>query len=157
MAKKRLTDDMDDLFGGQPAQESTRSALSLFPNEERGAKAHPDEEKRGGKGFTSQLDAFLAEAFEQVAEEIVEERQSARGRRPLSGLDLLIRQTSDAPAPAAQTNKKRRLTLAFSKEQLDQLKTIAEQEGIYLKDLINQLVENYIDAYEKKLNRRSKS
>jgi hypothetical protein len=149
---------MDDLFSGHSSQETTSSALSLFPQEERRPEARPDEDKRGGKGFTSQLDAFLAEAFEQVAEEIVEERErsSSRGRRPLSGLDLLIRPTAEAPAPAAQGNKKRRLTLAFSKEQLEQLKAIARQEGIYLKDLINQLIESYITSYEKGKGKGSK-
>lgn len=147
MAKKRFTDDLDDLLGGAPRRESKGNAMSLFPNE-AGGPADAEDDKRSGKGFMSQLDAFLAEAFEQVAEEVVEEQKASRGRRPLSGLDLLIRQTTDAPAPAPRISGKRRLTLAFSKEQLEQLKTIASREGIYLQDLINKLVNEFIERYE---------
>ena len=63
---------------------------------------------------------------------------------------MLIRQTGDEPAPSSRSTLTRRLTLAFNKEQLEKLKQIARVEGIYLKDLINDLVDRYISEYEKK-------
>ncbi len=144
MAKKRFTEGLDSLFGGTngPPKES----LSLFPEETKQGTAKRDEEKKSNKGFASQLDAFLAEAFEN--EEPTETKDSApskkKGKR-LVGLDLLIRQTTDAPPKSRPTlSEKRRLTLAFDKQQLGQLKEIAEREGVYLKDLINQLIERYL-------------
>ena len=145
MAKKRFTDGLDSLFGGTngPPKES----LSLFPEETRPGTAKRDDEKKSNKGFASQLDAFLAEAFEN--EDSADQKENAtpkKGKR-LAGLDLLIRQTTDAPPKNRPTlSEKRRLTLAFDKQQLNKLKEIAEGEGVYLKDLINQLIERYLEG-----------
>ena len=126
--------------------------MSLFPKSETKGSAKRDEEKKTSKGFASQLDAFLAEAFEAVEVQEKQEKPSAKkGRksvkkpRRLTGLDLLIRQTTDTP-PNKRINlaEKRRLTLAFDKKQLTKLKEIAEKEGVFLKDLINQLIERYL-------------
>jgi predicted DNA binding CopG/RHH family protein len=58
---------------------------------------------------------------------------------------MLIRQTTDTPPNAGpKSSDKRRLTLAFDKAQLARLKEIAKEEGLYLKDLINQLIERYL-------------
>jgi hypothetical protein len=143
LAKKRFTEGLDSLFGGTngPPKES----LSLFPEEPTPGTAKRDDEKKSNKGFASQLDAFLAEAFEN--EDNVDQKDSStpkKGKR-LAGLDLLIRQTTDAPPKNRPTlSEKRRLTLAFDKQQLSKLKEIAEREGVYLKDLINQLIERYL-------------
>lgn len=143
MAKKRFTEGLDSLFGGTsgPPKES----LSLFPEEIKPGTAQRDDEKKSNKGFASQLDAFLAEAFEnEDASEQNDSSTSKKGKR-LAGLDLLIRQTTDAPPKNRPTlSEKRRLTLAFDKQQLSKLKEIAEREGVYLKDLINQLIERYL-------------
>ncbi|WP_367391611.1 hypothetical protein [Lewinella sp. LCG006] len=143
MAKKRFTEGLDSLFGGTsgPPKES----LSLFPEETKPGTAQRDDEKKSNKGFASQLDAFLAEAFEnEDASDQNDSSTSKKGKR-LAGLDLLIRQTTDAPPKNRPTlSEKRRLTLAFDKQQLSKLKEIAEREGVYLKDLINQLIERYL-------------
>jgi hypothetical protein len=147
LAKKRFTDGLGSLFG-EEQKTSPKKELTLFPEEEQGT-AKRDEEKRSSKGFASQLDAFLAEAFEAEGspeEEDNSSRPANRGSKPrLSGLDMLIRQTTDAPPSAGpKTSDKRRLTLAFDKAQLARLKEIAKAEGVYLKDLINQLIERYL-------------
>lgn len=143
MAKKRFTEGLDSLFGG--SNESAKESLSLFPEETRRGSAKRDEEKKSNKGFTSQLDAFLAEAFENEAPDDQPAKASSRKGKRLAGLDLLIQQTAEAPPSKRPTmSDKRRLTLAFDKQQLNRLKKIAEREGVYLKDLINQLIERYL-------------
>lgn len=148
MAKKQFTDNMDSLFG-DTSFEDTKEGSSLFPETEKEATT-----VKGNKGFSLQLDHFLADAFDAQEKEGSSIRPK-KGRRKLtpvskkprlSGLDLLIRQTADVPtASRLKAPDKRRLTLAFNKAQLNRLKKIAEDEGIFLKDLINQLIEKYLE------------
>lgn len=143
MAKKRFTEGLDSLFGG--SNELTKEPLSLFPEEKRQGSAKRDEEKKSNKGFASQLDAFLAEAFENEDHKEQASKASSRKGKRLAGLDLLIQQTAEAPPKnLPRLTDKRRLTLAFDKQQLNRLKEIAEREGVFLKDLINQLIERYL-------------
>lgn len=148
MAKKRFTNDLDNLFDAP--EEQTDESLSLFPESNRSKK----EEKKNSKGFAAKLDAFLADAFEAAEEQEKQEKIAVKTAkktvrkkpRRLTGLDLLIRQTTDNPPKKKKLNlaEKRRLTLAFDKAQLAELKKIAEKEGVFLKDLINQLIDRYL-------------
>ena len=148
MAKKQFTDNMDSLFG-DTFVEDTKEGLSLFPDEKKQAK--PVKKKKGDKGFSLQLDNFLSDAFDVQEKEATSKKNRRKlvssSRKPrLSGLDLLIRQTAEAPSVSRlKAPNKRRLTLAFNKTQLARLKEIAEDEGIFLKDLINQLIEKYLE------------
>ncbi len=148
LAKKQFTDSMDSLFG-DTSFEDTKDGASLFPETEKEAKRNKE-----NKGFSLQLDHFLADAFD-TQEKAASSIRPKKGKRKLvstskkprlSGLDLLIRQTADVPtASRLKAPDKRRLTLAFNKAQLTRLKKIAEDEGIFLKDLINQLIEKYLE------------
>ncbi|MEZ4988160.1 MAG: hypothetical protein R2795_24545 [Saprospiraceae bacterium] len=141
MAKKRFKEGFDSLFGAEEAQ----AAPSLFPDADTDGSAQRDDERKNSKGFASQLDAFLAEAFESAAQQERDANTSASGgTKRLTGLDLLIQRTAENPSGGKHISDKRRLTLAFDKAQLARLKEIAEREGIYLKDLINQLIERYL-------------
>ena len=138
---------MDSLFG-ETSAEVTEQGLSLFP--EKGERAKKNKEK--SKGFSAQLDAFLLDAFEtqEKSQPASKRPKTARVKPRLSGLDLLIRKTADAPAASRlKAPDKRRLTLAFNKAQLARLKEIASTEGIFLKDLINQLIERYLEQHDK--------
>lgn len=152
MAKKKFKEDIDNLLSEtEQAQQENDAKVS--------------------KGFAMQLDAFLAETFKE--EELLEkerqeqeeettaatssEKKDSKPRRKiirrtgkgLSGLDLLIRKTGDIPAVnKLNAPDKKRLTLAFNKTQLAKLEKIATAEGVFLKDLINQLIEQYLDKYK---------
>jgi len=148
LAKKRFTEGLDSLFGG--ADEQSQQTLSLFPEGSSSGVAKRDDEKKNSKGFASQLDAFLAEAFESEAEKTETKSQKNKPARRLAGLDLLIQQTTESPkSKSAKIADKRRLTLAFDKRQLADLKRIAEEEGVFLKDLIAQLIERYLHERDK--------
>jgi len=150
LAKKRFTSDLDNLFDAP--EEQTDDALSLFPGSASSTRSKKTE-KKNSKGFAAKLDAFLADAFEAAEEQETQEKKAIKTAkktvrkkpRRLTGLDLLIRQTTDKP-PQKKMNlaEKRRLTLAFDKTQLAELKKIAEKEGVFLKDLINQLIDRYL-------------
>ena len=160
MAKKRFTEGMESLFGGGEGYE--REKLTLFPPEETvAAGAQSDDHRKSNKGFAASLDAFLAEAFESLDRESAEDGETAaeaettartqsrpRGRRPGSGLDLLIRQTSEQSQFVPQQHDTRRVTLIFNKEHLEKLKTIARRRNTYLKDVIGEIVDRYLRRYE---------
>ncbi|MEO0873517.1 MAG: hypothetical protein AAFY48_02830, partial [Bacteroidota bacterium] len=111
MAKKRFTKGLESLFGDANEQ---GQQVSLFPEETSAGRPKRDEEKKSSKGFTSQLDAFLSEAFETEADKADSENKEKKAPRRLAGLDLLIRQTSEGPRQSrAKLSDKRRLTLAF--------------------------------------------
>ena len=147
LAKKRFTKGLESLFGDANEQ---GQQVSLFPEETSAGIPKRDEEKKSSKGFTSQLDAFLSEAFEAEATKAEGETKEKKAPRRLAGLDLLNRQPSEGPKQnRAKISDKRRLTLAFDKGQLSELKRIAEAEGVFLKDLIAQLIERYLSERDK--------
>lgn len=150
MAKKRFTEGMESLFGDSHSDTKATHTLSLFPDDPSPSASKDDDRRSShGKGFTSQLEAFLAEAFDAITTEedtsdYLNEDAAARSRRPRTGLDLLIRSTADQEDFKPQTHTTRRVTLVFPKEHLEKLKTAAKDQNLYLKDIINQLVERYI-------------
>lgn len=115
--------------------------------------------KRGAKTFTADLNSLFQQAFEENVKEnrIVEpvekkdEQRSPRRAKALSGIDALIRQTTDKPQPEDQPKTPRfqkRVTFVFDKKKFQKLKTIARQEKAYLKDLIGNAVSEFIEEYE---------
>jgi len=65
-----------------------------------------------------------------------------------SGLDALIRQTIDIQDLEKEEQRGiRRLTVAVDREKLDKLKAIARMENAYLKDLLLELIDDYINEY----------
>jgi hypothetical protein len=164
MAKKRFRDDLDSLFGNDP------KPLSLFPEDDTSKKAGSDPNdndeatesftvdvpvrrsagKGSSKGFSDSLDAFLSEAFDaqdkpaEPASTPKPRRRRMRSSRP-RGLDMLIQNTTvkqDDPGPAGTHT--RRVTLLFNKKHLDKLKAIAQEKDLYLKDIVAEVVEEYL-------------
>lgn len=115
--------------------------------------------KQAGKDFSSDLHAFLQDAFEESFEEKMNQgkqvprKQPASKSRPRpsrSGLDALIRNTLEPNTMRIDPHATRRLVVTFKEEQLDKLKYIARREKTFLKKIINEIVEEYIQHYEKK-------
>jgi hypothetical protein len=115
--------------------------------------------KSSGKDFSSDLQSFLQDAFEESYEAQVSRKHTLSGsspelkkrrRKPLSGLDSLIRNTLEPSSIRIDPEATRRLVVTFKEEQLQKLKTIARKEKTYLKEIINEIVEEFIKAYESK-------
>ena len=162
MAKKRFTDDLFDLFEDSQLDatpEEAAPAVQEDASEEetvevevpvRGSKA---KRKLSSKKFTADLDAFLTQdmARSEASPAATSPRKAPAAtprRRRKAGLDLLIRSTvskeemAERSKPVAKDTK--RVTLVFNKSHLVTLKEQAKDRGMYLKDVVQEMVSQYL-------------
>jgi len=177
VSKKTLKDGLESLFGMPPASVEEETAFmgdKVLPGGRKVKKSSQrkssDTRRRSGssKSFTADLESlFQTVVKESVAEEkkkAARKEQRALGRpqsdpstteknrRPMGGLDALIRQTvapnKEEIKRAAVPKEKKRVTFVFDKKKLLKLKTIAKLEKAYLKDIIGGLISEYLDDYD---------
>lgn len=107
------------------------------------------------KSFSDNLEQFLQETIEELVEEKVEEMQASgieavrankgRSKKPVIGLDLLIRSTVEE---SMVENDKKRITFTFEKEKVEKLREIADQERSRIRDIVEDLINNFIQSYQ---------
>lgn len=164
MSKKKFTDGLEDLFHTQHLERGKGTAFLEGADlaDEPGVKPVV-KRSSSRKDFTTDLDSLFEEALQESFEEQMQQRESgasatkaqvfhqqAHRRRPGGGLDLLIRRTVERGIiEEDKTTGTRRLTVTFDKEKLKKLKTIARIEKAYLKDILGNIVAEYIRQYEK--------
>ena len=171
MSKKRFTDGLESIFGEVHEETFDRGLLV----EEKQTKtttrtkstATKTKKRSSRKNFTTDLDSLFDGSLSEVVEEKLQEKRTVsprknmkgksksiehtqRARRPLSGLDALIRQTLDSGSLAYDPNAKKRISFTCEKAKLDKLKKIARQEKAYLKDILGDIVASFISEYEAK-------
>lgn len=149
------------MFESMEEEVAQDEQLSSRTQAARGDKSK-GEKRSSGKNFTDDLQSFLQEAFDESLEQQLAERKAApkrqrpkntqvkkRSRRPMGGLDSLIRSTVDMePEEAAPKPNVRRVTLTFDPEKLDKLKVIARNQRTYLRDVIDHIVADYLERYD---------
>ncbi len=167
MAKKRFTDDLFGLFEEPaptpettPAEDKSVSApMPPAANQQEESvevdvptKTTKARRKLSSKGFTADLDAFLSDSFERENQSPSTSSAPApaprKTRRRKTGLDLLIRSTvadEDRSPRGAKAPDTKRVTLIFNKEHLDRLKAQAKARGVYLKDVVQEMVAGYLE------------
>jgi hypothetical protein len=108
-----------------------------------------------GKKFSDDLQTFLQEAFDDSFEKYsdpnyIQDDSSNKKRtlKPMAGLDAILRSTVDPKSMRLGPGNTRRLTLVFDESKLNKLKSIARLERSYLKDIIDEIVEEFIKEYE---------
>ncbi len=150
MAKKRFTDNLLDLFGTvNQTPTSAQSTPSASPTQE---ETQANAKRTAQKDFTASLQSFLAEAFEDSFENQLSLPDGApvkaRPKRPRNSLDMLIRDTLEPTSIELQDQPSRRVTLAFDPSKLEKLRAIARLEKAMLKDIIDEIVAEFIRDYE---------
>lgn len=161
MSKKKFTAGLESLFteGDAVADELQQEDSSLlFPSEGKLKKEKKEKKKKSSKNFTDDMQDFLTDTFEESFERQMAKRKEKpspnkiikkRSRRPISGLDLLIRSTVEATGMEVDEKKSRRITLVFDTDKLNKLRSIARDKQTYLKNIIDDIVSEFIDDYEK--------
>jgi hypothetical protein len=166
VSKKKFSSGLDSLFDvPEDIQESVAEAApSVFEaqnNNVRIGSAATMTRRANSKNFTSDLDSLFSEAFTDAVEEKVEKLRRSSGiedpfednrrayKQPLSGLDALIRSTIDTSLAGFDHAAVKRLTIFFENYKVDKLKSIAKSERSFVKDLVNGVLTEYINNYEK--------
>lgn len=165
MSKKKFTEGLETLFSDLEQDSfSGQHALLKTTGKDRAAAASEKEaggeaeKKSSGKRFSDDLESFLHSAFEdsferQMRREPAPAEEAAikkRTHRPVSGLDTLIRNTVDLKQINYEELPTRRLTIVFDTQKLHKLKEIARLEKTILRDIIDDIVAQYIESYEKR-------
>ena len=159
MSKKRFTEGLESIFG-EAAEETLQENSPLLSSTQE-AKSKPSEENRrsSGKNFSSDLQDFLQDAFEESLDKQIEERKKTsklqekakvkkRYRRPMGGLDALIRSTIEPQNVRVAPERAKRVTLTFDPQKLEKLKEIARHKKSYLRDIIDEIVADFLDTYK---------
>ena len=161
MSKKKFTVGLESLFGTATEEAFQEESPLLDQQKKEVRKVSDSSKKRSSKDFTSDLDTLFEEALAETIEEKEEQAISKvqappkprkRRLRRLSGLDALIRHTEDMDVVEVNVPTKKRVTFVFDKDKLAKLKQIAKSENAYLKDIIGDVVSNFIEKYEKEEN-----
>jgi hypothetical protein len=161
VSKKKFTIGLESLFGMATEEAFQEESPLLDKKKEEAKKTTQNIKKRSSKDFTSDLDTLFEQALAETIEEKQEKAKSKiqappkpaqRRLRRLSGLDALIRHTEDMEVVEVNVPTKKRVTFVFDKEKLAKLKEIAKSEKAYLKDIIGDVVSNFIEKYEKEQN-----
>ena len=163
MSKKKFTDGLESLFSTDTKDDVSGKGTEFLrkPSEEGGtATVKAKRRSSSRKNFTTDLDTLLEQALQESFEEKMAQRENEKtaaektkyqnqARRPITGLDVLIRRTIESGE--IQENRRegnKRLTVTFDKSKIAKLKKIARMEKAYLKDILGDLVEEYINRYE---------
>lgn len=151
--KKTFAEGLNDMFTQVLSEDNPQDAPSHL------APASTTRKRGAGssKSFSNDLALFLQETIEDVVEEkgeiiknegldAVTKNNTSKNRKPAIGLDALIRSTLEGGI--AQESDKKRITFTFDKEKVDKLKQIADAEKARIRDIIEQLVLDYVEQYK---------
>ncbi|MEM9991276.1 MAG: hypothetical protein AAF738_05890 [Bacteroidota bacterium] len=160
MAKKQVIDIQSfqlDLEGfmEQAMGENTFSddspLLSRTPSKPK-KKTTSKKKKSSKKSFAGNLNLLLEDALKdsikEHVEKAVEPNIKRKSRKPMVGLDSLIRETVKTTKVSVEVGAKRQVTVLFEPENLQKLKTIARIEKSFLRDIVNDVLNNFINSYE---------
>jgi len=160
VSKKRFTDGLESLFGFSEGGELPEESPLLEETEVKVKVVSKPKakRKRSSKNFTSDLDSLFEDSLQETIEETRTEyrekvskksSKKRKQRRPVSGLDALIRRTLEGSEAEVSYDKRKRVTFVFEKSKVEKLKRIAKAEKVYLKDILGDLVKEYLSQYEK--------
>ena len=167
MSKKRFSSGLDSLFDsprdGHDFVESAMATQAPPPSvSELEAEVKAVVMKRTTtKNFTSDLDSLFQYAFTEAIEEKAEKLRRESGlddpfdtkrntyKKPLAGLDALIRETVDTSLVGFEHAPIKRFTIMFENKKIEKLKTIAKQERAFVKDLVGDVLTEFINNYER--------
>jgi hypothetical protein len=164
VAKKKFTSDFDSIFDVSETEPLKITNEDIAADLPTAPTASPVSNKKATlKNFTSDLDALFRDAMSEAVEERVTKIKRSVGieddpfeesarlfKKPLSGLDALIRQTMDTSLAGMEHAAVKRITLLFESAKIDKLKNIAKLERAFMKDLVQGVISEFIVDYEKR-------
>ena len=163
-------------WGGDPIDdvvlelENTEDYQSEPEKSKPHAKKDSSKRANAGKNFTMDLDSLFQEVVHESIEEQFElkkekkknknekteskpkaktEKKKRRVIPRSGGIDSLIRSTVEGSIVQIEsTSTKKRVSFVFDKEKLKKLKSIAKLKKAYLKDVIDEVVAEYLSKHD---------
>lgn len=163
MSKKKFLDGLESIFGHASDDNLSEDSPLLVSEKPKGRSRSKVTRKRrkssSTKNFTSDLDSL----FEGVLQETMQEKAhkmtkgldtrtlstKKRNRKPISGLDALIRNTTGIENLEEELKASiRRVSFAFDARKYKKLKSIAKEEKTYIKDVLSNIITDFLKNYE---------
>ena len=156
-------DEEREMLDNNPLSSSLAGSISEEKKGDLASVSSVVTRKTTSKNFTSDLDSLFNDAFSEAVEERVEKMRRSAGiddpfdepkmrlhKQPLSGLDALIRSTIDTSLAGLDHAAIKRLTIMVESQKIDKLKSIAKLERSFVKDIVNGMLTEFINDYEKR-------
>ncbi len=150
LAKKKFTEGLESLF----IEATELAPLRAGKKASVKGKSSSTSGKDGQGRYRADLEAFLSDAFEDAFEEKLgqgaKDKRRKKSKSSLSGLDILIRNTADTNQQIEiEDLTPKRITLTLDDEHLAQLREMARQRKTYLKEMIKEIVADYLENRSK--------
>jgi len=160
VSKKKFAEGLESLFD-ESLSETFERRNPLLEEKPKPSKPAKSKKRSSGKTFESDFNEMFEETLRETVQEKAKEIKKKtstdatkrRTRKPSSGLDMLIRRTVESSEIDFEPGTKRRITFLFEEEKIEKLKKIARLRKAYLREIMNELVEEYIEKYEHKMKR----
>lgn len=145
MAKKNFKSGLGDLLS---------DALDMpkeKPIPKKRTSRKTTSKKKVTKSFMSDLDTLLQESIEEGVQEQASKIKEGKPKtvikrkKPLFGLDALIRETVETSKVEVTPQSTKRVTFIFDEDKIEKLQKIARLKKAYVKDIINEIVSEYIE------------
>ena len=160
LSKKKFKAGLESLFG-----EPAISGMSPFLVEEQEAaeqeasstkekiksSANRKKKRSSSKNFTSDLETLFSTAIDKEQNKQKKQNKVTISKKPVEkriiGLDALIRKTTENSYDDKEVAAplKKRLTITMERKKLEKLKHIAREKKAYLRDIIDELVSDYLN------------
>ncbi|MEM8527430.1 MAG: hypothetical protein AAGG68_22505 [Bacteroidota bacterium] len=125
------------------------------PQSSKQANSPKRSRRNASKSFSSDLSSLFEESIVESVQEKVkslkdkpEKSDQKKEKRRPTGLDVLIRRTVESSNVDIEDGPKRRVTFLFDEDKLRRLKDIARSKKAYIKDIVGEIVSEFIEEYE---------
>jgi hypothetical protein len=163
VSKKKFSSGLDSIFEVKEEAPVVATAPPPVFASDNFSVAQPTVMRRAAsKNFTSDLDSLFQDAFTEAVEEKLDKLKKTSGfndpfesakretRQALSGLDALIRSTVDVSLATLEHAAVKRLTIIFENKKIEKLKSIAKMEKAFVKDIVSEVLTEFINDYERR-------
>jgi hypothetical protein len=154
--RKKFKAGLESLFMEREEEQVVHYAPETPKSEVITAVKEAPKSKKSGKDFSSDLGHAMQDAFIKQEEDFIAQDENLRisdlskrpFRKPLSGLESLLRKTIDSEELDNET--KRRIVVIIESGKVERLKSIAKGESLFLKDIIERCVNLFLEDYDTK-------
>lgn len=154
VSKKKFKAGLESLFGDPAVAGMSPFLVDEKEETPKESISKKTKKRSSSKNFTSDLESLFSdipgnEVPEQLSQTSISKRTTGikkRTEKPVVGLDALIRKTIEdnkEGMPSVATIRKR-ITITMEKKKLEQLKEIAKEKKTYLRNIIDDLVSDFL-------------